>query len=429
MNVYKEVIAHEVFPAMGCTEPISLAYAGSIAAEGIEEPFEKISFVVNQGTYKNGLAVTVPNTGGRKGNLIAGTLGCIIGDPSKKMEILSKVTEEQLALAGRLIEEKRASIKVHPRCTTFYVKVDMETAHHRSTCIIAGSHTNVVYLERDGRVLIDEKGNSCEHSHAPYKDELSKLSIDDLITLAEAIDEEDMRYLSEGVAMNLALSQEGVHIKKVGSYLLDLLTKGFLQNDVFSSTKILTSCAVDARMDGMAKPAMASGGSGNQGIVATLVPYNVGKHFSIDERTILKSIALSHLLNAYVKVFIGELAPICGCAIAAGIGATAALVYQKNGRDLEGITTAINNMVSDIGGMICDGAKSGCAFKVVSSTDAAIRAAYLGIHHYGIDGLEGFVGHTAEETIRNLTRITEIGMEHMDETIVDIMKEKDRGKK
>jgi len=140
-----------------------------------------------------------------------------------------------------------------------------------------------------------------------------------------------------------------------------------------------------------------------------------------DEDTILRSIGFSHLLNAYVKLFTGGLAPICGCAIAAGVGAAGAIVFQRKGADIRGITLAVNNVISDLGGMLCDGAKSGCSLKVVSSTDAAIRSAYMGMHHYGITELEGFVGRTAEGTIRNLGRISKDGMRHVDRTIVDIM--------
>lgn len=428
MNIYKEVIKNEVFPALGCTEPISVAYAASIAAEGANEDLENLLFIVNQGTYKNGLAVNIPNTNGEKGNLIAGVLGALIAKPEAKMEILKYVTPELLEKAKKLIKEKYFKIQVFPDCANFYVEVQLKTASHHNVCIISGGHTNLVYLERDGKIVLDKRGEVHAKKESDYKDVLKKLKIDDLITLAENIDEEDKVYLKKGIEMNLAISREGAKINKVGHSLMDLENKKLLLDDIFSSTKIMVACAVDARMDGISMPVMSSGGSGNHGVVAFLVPYNVGKHFKISEDVILKSIAFSHLLDAYVKTFTGELSPICGCAIAAGVGAAAGIVYQQKGRDLIGITFAINNLISDIGGMICDGAKSGCAFKVVSSTDAAIRAAYLGIEHKGITEMEGFVGLTAEDTISNLSRITEIGMAKMDSTIVDIMLQKTRRK-
>ncbi|MBO5010986.1 MAG: L-serine ammonia-lyase, iron-sulfur-dependent, subunit alpha, partial [Elusimicrobiaceae bacterium] len=229
---------------------------------------------------------------------------------------------------------------------------------------------------------------------------------------------------SDLVDMNLKAAELGQALQKVGFYIKELVRKKLLQMDLISSTKILTACAADARMDGQAVPVMASGESGNQGVVTILVPWKVGKEMNADEKTILKSIALSHLLNGYVKVFTGELAPICGCAIAAGVGATAAIVYQQRGNCAKAVTLAINNIISDIGGMLCDGAKSGCALKVVSSTDAAIRAAYMAVHDYGITEVEGFVGRTAEETIQNLGNISSVGMRRVDPMIVNIMQEK-----
>jgi len=171
---------------------------------------------------------------------------------------------------------------------------------------------------------------------------------------------------------------------------------------------------------------MSSGQSGNQGIVAILVPYNVGKYFRVDEKRILQSIALSHLVNSYVKCYTGSLSPLCGCAIASGVGAAVAIVFQQVGADRERMTLAVNNLISDLGGMLCDGAKSGCALKVASSTDSSILAAYMAIHHHGINESEGFVGRTAEETIWNLSTIGRMGMARADDTMLRIMEEKTR---
>jgi L-cysteine desulfidase len=239
--------------------------------------------------------------------------------------------------------------------------------------------------------------------------------------LAEHIDDEDYNYIQHGIDMNMKISEAGLKLKKVGYYLSDLVKKGYFLDGVFSSSKILTASASDARMAGLNFPAMSSGGSGNQGIVAILVPYNVGKYFKIQYKKILQSIALSHLINSYIKCFTGDLSPLCGCSIAAGVGASVAIVYQQKGKDMEKITLAVNNLISDLGGMLCDGAKGGCALKVVSSTDSAIRSAYMALNNHGITELEGFVGKTAEETIYYLSRISEIGMAKVDDTMLKIM--------
>ena len=421
MNIVKEIFKHEVYPALGCTEPISIAYAASVAASEINEPVEQLKIVVDIGTYKNGRAVKVPNTNGERGNLIAGVLGALVGKPDYKMEILKAVTPDMIAQARAIIKRPGISLEVDTTQQDIYISVDLVTKSHSSKCIIAKSHTSVYYYELDGIKKIDRLEEISVRQRLPYQIALEKLTVSDLIDLATEIDDEDRKYVRRGVDMNLAISNAGKKLQKVGWYLLDLQSKNLLRDDVFSSSKIMTACASDARMDGMPIPAMSSGESGNQGIVAILVPYNVGKYFNIDEATIIESITLSHLLNSYVKLWTGNLSPLCGCAIAAGVGATAAIVYQQNGKDMKGITLAINNLVSDIGGMFCDGAKSGCAFKVVSSTEAAIRAGYMGMNHYGLTELEGFIGCTVEETIKNLGKISAIGMAEVDSTMVDIM--------
>jgi L-cysteine desulfidase len=202
------------------------------------------------------------------------------------------------------------------------------------------------------------------------------------------------------------------------------VTQKYRDEDVFSSCEVLTTAAADARMAGISLPVMSSGGSGNQGIVAILVPHYVGQHYNIPEKTIITSIALSHLVNSYIKCFTGDLSPLCGCAIAAGVGSAAAMVYQRAGRDLEKITLAVNNLVSDLGGMLCDGAKAGCALKVDTSTNSAIRSAQMALHNHGITQAEGFVGATAEQTIQNLSQIGDLGMALADDTMLDIMIEK-----
>lgn len=300
----------------------------------------------------------------------------------------------------------------------------MTSGRDTARAVIAKSHTNLVRLEKNQRVLLEAATASGPDGGQPYKSILAEMTIADFIDLARRIDAADSEYIQRGIAMNLAISNEGRKLQKVGHYVADLRNKGYLVNDIFSSTKILTASAVDARMAGLNFPVMASGGSGNQGVVAILVPDNVGRHYRIADETIVQSIALSHLINSYIKCFTGELSPLCGCAIASGVGAAAAIVFQQYGRDLDKITLAVNNVISDLGGMLCDGAKGGCALKVASSTDSAIRSAFMALNDHGITHREGFVGRSAEETIRHLSQISKLGMAKADETMLGIMIEK-----
>jgi len=424
VNILKEVLKNEVYPALGCTEPTAVAYAASLATGELDGELERIDIVVDPGVFKNGLAVTVPNSGGLRGNLIAGVLGALVRQPDQKMEVLNKVTPDMIVHARTIIGEQRASLNCDSSKKGLYIDVRVAGATGSARAVLARSHTNLVLLVRNDLVLFEANEADSGGKEKGYKEILKSLSIAELVDLAETLDAEDARYIRRGVEMNLEISQAGLKVGKVGHYLADLMDKGYLLDDVFSSSKISTAAAADARMGGINLPVMSSGGSGNQGIVAILVPWNVGLRFGIAEERIIRSIALSHLINSYTKCYTGSLAPICGCAIAAGIGAAAAIVYQQRGKDLGKITLAVNNLISDLGGMLCDGAKGGCSLKVVSSTDSAILSAYMALNDHGITAIEGFVGKTAEDTIQNLSMISDIGMAKVDATMIRIMQEK-----
>ena len=424
MNILKAVLKHEVFPALGCTEPIAIAYTAGIAAQEIKGEIEEINITVDPRVYKNGFAVTVPNTGGEKGNLIAGVLGALIKKPELKMEILKCVRQEMIGQAKALILTRKAKISYDKTKTDLYIEVFIKTSIDSSRAVVKNAHTNLVRLEKNNQPLISKKHKENNSTGQEYKAILKEMKISEFIGLAQGMDDEDYNYIKCGIDMNLEITEAGQKLQKVGYYVSDLVKRGYLLNDVFSSTKILTASAVDARMAGLNFPVMSSGGSGNQGIVAILVPYNVGIYFKIEERKILQSIALSHLINSYIKCFTGDLSPLCGCAIAAGVGAAVAIVYQQYEKDMEKITLALNNLISDLGGMLCDGAKGGCALKVASSTDSAIRSAYMALNNHGISQTEGYVGKSAEETICHLSEISILGMAKVDDTMLEIMLEK-----
>jgi len=424
MNILKAVLKQEVFPALGCTEPIAVAYAASIGGKEIKEPIKEIIITVDPGVYKNGFAVTVPNTGGEKGNLIAGVLGALVKKPELKMEVLKNVEKERVADAKAIIKSGKARISCDMSKRELYIEVIIKSKNNSARSIIRGSHSNLILVEKNNRILFEKKHVTGGIDEEDYKPVLGKMKISELIDLAENMDSDDYDYIQKGITMNLEIAKAGKKLKAVGYYISALLEKGLILDDVFASTKILTASATDARMAGLSYPVMASGGSGNQGIVAILVPYNVGRYFKIEDKKILQSIALSHLVNAYIKCYTGDLSVLCGCAIAAGTGAAVAIVFQQQGSDMEKITLAVNNVISDLGGMLCDGAKGGCALKVASSTDSAIRAAYMALNDHGITRKEGFVGNTAEETIWHLSEISKKGMAKVDDTILEIMIEK-----
>jgi len=421
LNLLKEVLKHEVYPALGCTEPIAVAYTASLAAKELEGELEEVTIIIDPGVFKNGMAVTVPNTNGERGNLIAGVLGAIIGKPESKMEILKHADQEMINQSKDFIEAGKAKIILDKSKTDLYIEAKIKTTHGSGVAIVENAHTNLVYLSAINRTILEKMTPEAGSSNQEYRSILKEMTILEMIDLVDALDDEDKAYIKTGIEMNMEISKVGQNLNKVGYYIYDLTNKGYLHDDIFSSSKIMTASASDARMSGVSLPVMTSGNSGNQGIVAVLVPYNVGKYYQIEESKIIQSIALSHLVNSFVKCFIGDLSPLCGASISAGVGAAVAIVYQQCGSDNGKITFAVNTLISDLGGMLCDGAKAGCALKVATSTDSAIRAAYMAINNHGITDKEGFVGKSAEETIYHLSRISKIGMDKADETMLEIM--------
>ncbi|HBB68154.1 MAG TPA: serine dehydratase subunit alpha family protein, partial [Elusimicrobia bacterium] len=366
MSLLKEVLKYEVNPAMGCTEPVAVAFCAASAAELLGRGrILKAEISTDPGIYKNGLAVALPNTKGEKGNLLAAALGTLIREPGLKTEIFRKVTPETLRAAKALIKSGRIKLSVDHSRRGIYVKASLKTAGHKAVCVLSGGHGNIVLLKKDGKTVFrgvpvaaraGASGAGAKSGRDAYKNLLRKADFSRLFKEAEKADAADLAYIKQGIEFNLKASREGLKLKKVGYYIQDLIKKGYLKKDILSTAKLTTSAATDARMAGAAVKVMSSGGSGNQGVVAILVPYLVGKAFRIREPRVLKSIALSHLVNSYIKVFTGELAPICGCAVAAGVGASVAIVYQLKGVDLKAAGRAVNTVISDIGGMLCDGA-------------------------------------------------------------------------
>ncbi len=424
MNILSHVLKHDVFPALGCTEPIAVAYAAGAAGKHLDGEITEIHISVDPGVYKNGFAVAIPNTGGERGNLIAGVLGALIRRPELKMEVMRCVTEDILSRAKTLIQANRADIRCDRSKRLLHIDVLLRTENASARAVIEGGHTHIVRLEHNNREIFRSDDALYGAEDQAFRTALRNASIAALVDMAEQIEQPDYDYVKRGIDMNLRICKKGRSLRKVGHFISELVAKKQREDTIFSSCEAMTSAAVDARMAGLNLPVMSSGGSGNQGIVAILVPYFVGRHYDLEEELIVRSIALSHLINSYIKCFTGDLSPLCGCAIAAGVGAAVAIVYQRAGKDMPKITLAVNNLISDLGGMLCDGAKEGCALKVASSTNSAIRAAHMALNNHGISHVEGYVGTTPEETIRNLSQIGAVGMSLANDTMLNIMIEK-----
>ena len=436
MNLLQAILRHEVAPALGCTEPISCAYAAGIAAKALGETPQRMTLRVDRGTFKNGAAVTVPNSGGAKGNRIAAALGALIAKPEAKLEILAHADASILEPAKALSEKTDYSAILDAR--DFRVEVTAWSAEHRVRCVLAEGHTRVAKLEKDGRAIphgepdgeLDGEPDGAASaqnisSDDDYREVLKGLTVVDAIRRClDEMDDATRDYIARGIEMNLAMSEKGKTLQRTAYQIEKMHEKGILAKDVFYTVKTTVARAVDGRMAGIDAPVMTSGGSGNQGIVAILTPTLIGRAMKIPEGRILESIVAAHVINAYIKCYMGELAVVCGCAIAAGVAASLAIVYQQRGLDAECMQMAANNVVGDLSGLICDGAKPGCAMKTVTSVDSAVRSALMAIDGYALDPEEGVIGLTLESTIANLGKLALEGMVAVDPTVLEILEQK-----
>ena len=422
-QLYHEIISHEVIPATGCTEPAACAYAGALAAQVLGEPVLELALLVDPGTYKNGAGVVVPYTNGATGNLIAAAVGACLADPRLRLQLLSGATPEHLARAKTLIAQGKAQIACLDSHRSFRIEAVVKGKEHAARCVLAESHTGIALLERDGQPVAGA-GNAGSKTAPAYREQLQRMNFAQLWELADSLAPADLAVIEQAVQTNLEMIACGDKIGRVGSQLEAMQAKGYLANDLFARAKVAVAKAVDARMSGVNHAVYTSGGSGNQGLMVTITLHVVGTELGIPRERILRSIALAHLINAYVKCHIGELAAVCGCATGSGIADAVGILYQQSTYDSQKVLLAVNNVIGDLGGMICDGAKASCALKATTAIDCALRAGFMAIDGNGLTGENGLMAFTPEDAVRNLSKIALDGMGQVDPAVIRIINER-----
>ncbi len=417
-----EILKKEIVPAEGCTEPIAVAYAVSLAAELLQEEITSIQLHLSGNIIKNAMGVGIPGTG-QTGLPIAAALGAVIHRSHRKLEILSGLTAEELEQANAIIGRKLLDVELKDTPEKLYIEARVSSANHQATAIISGEHTNIVLLEKDGMpVGIQKDKGDCG------EDELRSLeayavSLDGIFEFVCKTDYSELEFLLEGARMNKAISDEGLrgdYGLQVGKKMSQRSAVNLFGNDVANSVIAATAAASDARMDGSAMPVMTTAGSGNQGIACTLPVIKLAELLGKDDEMLARAIALSNLVTVHVKHYIGRLSPLCGSGIAGGMGANSGIIYLMGG-SLEQIKHGIQNTIASLSGMICDGAKSTCALKISTSTNAAIQAATLAMNNISPSDNDGVIFEKVEDTIRNMERLVQEGFAATDETILNIM--------
>ena len=415
------ILKKEVQPALGCTEPTSIAYAAAHAARLLGKTPQQIHVEVSDNLYKNAMGVFVPGTG-QIGLPIAASVGALGGNPDAGLEVLASVKPEHVVQALKMIEENRVFIERADTQEFIFCKATLTADHDTAEVTISGGHTEVVLMKKNGEVVMQK-----EHAIATASDGSSELNGNE-VTLRSIYDFackapfEKIAFILEAKDINMTLAQEGLEHEyglQLGKTIEEQMKAGTIGRDLINSMAAYTAAASDARMGGATLPAMSNYGSGNQGITATIPVVKMAEFVNADDEQLARALILSHLGAIYIKSHYPSLSAFCGNTATAS-AVSMALVYL-NGGTFEQSCMAINNVISDTSGMVCDGAKSTCAMKVHTAAQSAYKCCFLALAGQGVSG-QGIVNADVEKTIDNLGAMITKGMRQTDEKIIEIMR-------
>ncbi|WP_162046682.1 L-cysteine desulfidase family protein [Vibrio taketomensis] len=424
--LFIDVINREVVPALGCTEPVSVALATAIAIDKLgvkaDASAVNIEVSVSANLMKNGMGVGIPGTG-MVGLPMAATIGAVAGDHTANLEVLKNVTAEDVAVAKQMLDNQQVSVGVADVANILYAKVTVFYQDRSVAVTIADSHTQVIAIEEDGMTVFKAEPKAAEEkSHDnPFAEATAK----DVFEFAMNADLEDIRFIEQAKVLNTALSEEGLsgnYGLEIGATFRKNESRGLLSGGLLTEVLARTSAASDARMDGAMKPAMSNSGSGNQGIAATMPVVAAAEFLKATEEQTIRALMLSHLMAIYVKSYQNKLSALCG-ATTASMGSAAGITYLLGG-DFEQVSASICSMIGDVAGVICDGAKTSCAMKVSSSAGAAVKTALMAIDGIRVTGAEGIVANDVDQSIINLSVLANGSMTQTDVQILDIMMQK-----
>ena len=415
-NAYIKILEEELAPAMGCTEPIAIAYGAAKAREVLGALPDEIVVEASGNIIKNVKSVVVPNTGGLHGIEAAAAAGAVAGKPELLLEVISQVTPGQQ-------EEMRAYLKEHPVRVEFLdgelvfdIRITLKKGADTAVVRIANYHTNIVHIERNGQVLLDLPVEADDESGLTDR---SLLTMADIYDFAQTVDVGDVKeLLDRQIQCNMAISQEGL-THSYGANIGQVIRDTSRPDDPIARAKAAAAAGSDARMGGCEMPVIINSGSGNQGITASVPVIVYGRETGASEEKLYRALVLSNLITIHQKTRIGRLSAYCG-AVSAGAAAGAGIAYLDGGGYEEVIHTVVN-AVAIISGMICDGAKASCAGKIAAAIDAGVlgyRMYQQGQQFYGGDGI---LSHGVEKTLDNVGRLGKIGMRSTDKEILQIM--------
>ncbi len=416
------VIRQEVVPALGCTEPISVALAAANGRRLLGQVPQRIDVLVSGNLFKNGMGVVVPGTG-MTGLAVAAAVGALGGLPDAGLEVLQDLTPEHVEQAKALIPNITVDIKDVP--DVLYAEVTSYAGEHVVRVVIAEGHTRIVALEKDG---VDQMPRQDQSGTPAANEEATKpvMKMRAIVEFAEQVPYSEIAFILDAATMNQALADKGLQGLGlgIGKLLSDQVERKLLSDDLMTMAMRLSAAASDARMDGAMLPAMSNSGSGNQGIAATMPVVAAARFLKASDEQLARALIMSHLVAISIKSHQNKLSALCAASTAA-MGAGAAITWLLGG-NFDQIGHCINNMIGDVAGIICDGAGSACSMKVSTSTAAAVKAALMAINNLHIPESQGIVSDDVDQTIANLSRIARKGMLDTDIEIINIMRAKQR---
>ena len=416
-----KLIQQEVIPAIGCTEPISVALCTAKATEILGTIPEKITVYLSANILKNAMGVGIPGTG-MIGLSIAIALGALIGKSEYQLEVLKECTHEAVKRGKKMIDQKSISISLKENIQEkLYIEVCCQTSQNHSTAIIAGEHTHFIYISKNNDVLLDKKLDE-NNNHEEQILELNPQKVYDFATTSPI---NEIRFILESARTNRYAAEQSFKYDfghSLGKTLRGKFEHKIMGDSIFSHILSYTSAACDARMAGAMIPIMSNSGSGNQGIAATLPIVIYAEENGKTEEELIRALILSHLTVIYIKQSLGRLSALCGCVVAA-TGSSCGITYLMGGKYPQ-ITAAVKNMIANLTGMICDGAKPSCALKLTSGVSTAVLSAILAMEQKCVTSVEGIIENDVDQCIRNLTLIGSQGMNETDKIVLDIMTHK-----
>ena len=414
-KAYMDILKEELKAAMGCTEPISLAYAGALARKCLGEVPDRVIVKVSGSIIKNVKSVIIPNTGGMKGIEAAVAAGIIAGDAEKELEVISGISEEKKAEIKKYVEKTDIKVEHLKDSELFEITIRAEKGESYAKIHIINTHTNVVLIERDGKILF--KGEDGINGNQ-YMVNRQLLNMEDIWDFIQTADIDDIRpILKVQAEYNFAIAKEGMEHNygaNIGKVLLEMYEK-----DTKTRAKAMAAAGSDARMSGCELPVVINSGSGNQGITVSVPVIVYANELGCSEEKMYRALALSNLTAIHQKSFIGTLSAYCG-AISAGVGSGAGIAYLQ-GATLSEVEDTIVNALAITSGIICDGAKASCAAKIAAAVDAGIMGFNMSRSGQRFKGGDGIVTDDVESTIKNVGRLGKEGMRETNEEIISIM--------